>query len=247
MKYFILPNIFDSPEILKTSKPSLLFVISLVAHYSEKQRLGGFSLDKNILFGREYAEYRIRISQKEIQKMFGFSLDSIIRIKQDLSEKIVIEPAKILSISKDYYKNENIKKGPIEITPYDYTMSDEEYLFLYQDRLEDHQTGRSISLEEGLKATPKRFLKYLDIEDEYGFGIRIVNRSLLQVPVGAVYNKRMSISEKLAIVWNIGIKDILGRQAKLEELEKLSGISERTFRNAKKYYPGFFRKQQESP
>jgi predicted transcriptional regulator len=44
----------------------------------------------------------------------------------------------------------------------------------------------------------------------------------------------------MAIIWNISLREKLDRQPKLREIEKESGITERTIRKAKKKYPQLF-------
>ncbi len=87
----------------KLTRITQLFFISLIACYHEGQRSRGKMIDENI--NQKRAIYKIRISDKEINRKFGFSIDTIINIKREIKEKdfpINIQLIEILSESKKY-------------------------------------------------------------------------------------------------------------------------------------------------
>jgi len=84
--------------------------------------------------------------------------------------------------------------------------------------------------------------KYVDIENIYKFGVLKKGRNIINAPIKVIYDRNLTYSEKLSIIWNISLKEKLGRQPKQKEIEKESGISVRTVRKAKKKYPQLFSK-----
>jgi len=84
--------------------------------------------------------------------------------------------------------------------------------------------------------------KYQNYEEEYILKVFRDGRRIIDIPTKVIYDKNLSYSEKLSIVWNLSLREKLGRQPKLKEIEKESGISERTIRKAKKKYPRLFMK-----
>ena len=82
--------------------------------------------------------------------------------------------------------------------------------------------------------------KYLNFEEQYTFKIFRYGKRSIDIPTKIIYDKNLTYSEKMAIVWNISLREKLGRKPKLKEIEKESGISERTIRKAKKRYPQLF-------
>jgi len=63
-----------------------LFLISLIASYHEQQRTYGKPIDHNINSGK--ADYIIRISRKDLQRHFGFSIDLIWKCETYLIKKL---------------------------------------------------------------------------------------------------------------------------------------------------------------
>lgn len=82
--------------------------------------------------------------------------------------------------------------------------------------------------------------KYCNYLKEYEFRVRRKKTKVIDLPVKIIYDKNLTYSEKMAIIWNISLREKLDRQPKLREIEKESGISERTIRKAKKKYPQLF-------
>ena len=84
--------------------------------------------------------------------------------------------------------------------------------------------------------------KYCNYLKEYEFTVSRKKAEVIYLPVKIIYDKNLTYSEKMAIIWNISLREKLGRKPKLREIEKESGISERTIRKAKKRYPQLFKK-----
>lgn len=82
--------------------------------------------------------------------------------------------------------------------------------------------------------------KYCNYLKEYEFRVSRKKAKVIYLPVKIIYDKNLTYSEKMAIVWNISLREKLGRKPKLKEIEKESGITERTIRKAKKKYPQLF-------
>lgn len=184
----------------KLTRITQLFLISLIACYHEKQRSSGKIIDENI--NQKRAIYKIRISDKEINRKFGFSIDTIIKIKKEINEKdfpIDIQFIEIVSVGKKY------------------------------KRYSHHDWSR----------------KYLNEEHEYSFDLRTEGKNLISIPTKVIYEKKenLSYSNKLAIIWNLCLKEKNERrQPKLKEVGEASGISVKTIGDAKKKYPQLFTK-----
>lgn len=84
--------------------------------------------------------------------------------------------------------------------------------------------------------------QYLSYVDSYTFKVTRESGKVINVPTRIIYDKNLTYSEKLSILWNLSLKEKLGHQPKLCEIEKESGISERTIRKAKNKYPKLFEK-----
>jgi hypothetical protein len=84
--------------------------------------------------------------------------------------------------------------------------------------------------------------KYQNYEEEYILKVFRDGRRIIDIPTKVIYDKNLSYSEKLSIVWNLSLREKLGRQPKLKEIERESGITARTVRKAKKKYPRLFMK-----
>jgi hypothetical protein len=84
--------------------------------------------------------------------------------------------------------------------------------------------------------------KYCNYLKEYEFSVTRKKAKVIYLPVKIIYDKNLTYSEKMAIIWNISLREKLDRQPKLREIEKESGITERTIRKAKKRYPQLFMK-----
>lgn len=82
--------------------------------------------------------------------------------------------------------------------------------------------------------------KYCNYLKEYEFRVSRKKAKVIYLPVKIIYDKNLTYSEKMAIIWNISLKEKLDRQPKLREIEKESGITERTIRKAKTRYPQLF-------
>lgn len=82
--------------------------------------------------------------------------------------------------------------------------------------------------------------KYCNYLKEYEFRVSRKKTKVIDFPVKIIYDKNLTYSEKMAIIWNISLREKLDRQPKLREIEKESGITERTIRKAKKRYPQLF-------
>jgi hypothetical protein len=246
MKYFPLLDILKIPDTERLRKKSLLFLISLIAHHHEKLRNKGKAIDQNI--SMEKAFYSITMTRDEMKNKFGFSRRSIIQIRNELrsvfGSRIVVNAKRIVSVDRDYrqkYKDERFV--PFVVHGCSFDKGGPEYVDGMFLEWNEKGNIEPIDAEEGVRKVDKRLLYHLDFEDEYKFKINPKGLILLDVPVKVVYDKNLETSEKLAVLWNIAIKARLGRQPTLTELEKQSGISERTFRKAKKRYPGLFKKQ----
>lgn len=82
--------------------------------------------------------------------------------------------------------------------------------------------------------------KYLNFESKYLFVVPMKGRNIIYIPTKIIYEKNLTYSEKLAILYNLSLRTKHGSQPKLKEIEKESGISGRTIRKAKEKYPQFF-------
>ncbi len=193
MKYFPFIDFLDYFKKEKLSRTSQLFLISLIAHYHEKERIRGDPVGINII--AEGAVYKLILSDKEIHKKFNFSIDTIIKIKRELDARYFI------------INTLEISSGDTSFNP------------AY------HPLWR---------------LKYYNFTKKYLFAVKREGRKIVDIPTKIIYDKDLTYSEKLAIVWNLCLKERFGRKPKLREIERESSISERTIRKAKKKYPKFF-------
>lgn len=87
--------------------------------------------------------------------------------------------------------------------------------------------------------------KSQNYEEEYTLSIDRSRFGELYVPTKIIYDKKLTYSEKLAIVWNYSLKNRIGNQPSITKLAKESGISERTIRKAREKYPKLFTTQTE--
>lgn len=101
---------------------------------------------------------------------------------------------------------------------------------------------RTVSRKKVFNANPgyNWLSKFQNYENEYTLHVKRIGRGELHIPIRIIYDKQLTYSEKLAIVWNYSIKKRLGRQPSYGELERESGISKRTIRNAMDKYPKSF-------
>ena len=181
----------------KLTPRALLFIISLIAFSHEKDRKRGRYVTIDI--SEPIMEYSIKIKDSGIIKKFGFSIDTIFRIRDDLEK----------SNSFLCY-----------------------FVCIYF-------RGRKYSDSD----LSRRYKKNYDREYVYGvkIGLALNKRDTIPIPTRIIYDKNLATREKLAIIWNLSLKGKnTSRQPKLKEIEKASGISERTIRKAKKKYPQLF-------
>ena len=85
-----------------------------------------------------------------------------------------------------------------------------------------------------------RYVKSFDHEFKYTIRIRKKEIKIIKIPTAIIYDKDLPTKEKLSILWSISIKEKLGRLPRLKEIEKESGISEKTIRKAMAKYPQLF-------
>lgn len=242
-KYFPLIDFFDVPLFRSHRRPAQLLLVSLIAYYHERQRTRGLDTDANI---RRMARYEVSISRNEVCKKFNFSKRLLIQAKEDLNKSgRCVSTKRLVSISRTYFKKYKTKtfsvKHSIWPNPRGYKPS--KVKIYYMDGNFRNFSGNIVDMDEGIRAYNKRLLPYVDIEDEYKFSIHTRDHNIVNVPVKVIYNKALSISEKLAIVWRLVLESRIGTNLDYKNLARVSGISERTFRKAKKYYPGLFRKK----
>ena len=244
MKTFPLIDIVGIPKYKSLKRPSQLLLIGLIAHYHERQRTSG----KDIIHDTHQegvAEYKVVISRNELQRKFSFSKRLLIRTDKELREKgVYVSKGRLLSIDCKYRRKHGVNwfrnrihdsfdiGEPWESSACDY------------DNGVFRRSGEEIEVEQGIKLLDKKLLPYVNIEAEYCFGLGSKGRNIVDIPVKVIYDKVLSISEKLAIIWKLILEKRLNRNLTLFELEAQSGISERVFRKAKKHYPGLFRKRQ---
>jgi hypothetical protein len=205
-------ELLEVGRVFRLKKTALLFTIFLIAHYHEKARRvrGGF-VDSNI--GKEWAKYRVRVTDKDIERCLGFCTDTIISIKRSLRSA---ERYKRRLVDQYAHKNDELS-WLIDIKKIRLVSQTREYL-KYKHR------------------------KYLNIEWQYEVRFRVKECKLYRIPTRIVYDKALTPSQKLAIIWNLCLKGAQNKQLTLKELEKKSGISERTIREAKRFYPELFSK-----
>jgi hypothetical protein len=245
MKTFPLIDILQSPKFVSLKRPPQLLLISLIAHYHERQRTSGREVVHET-HQDGIAEYRVPISRNEIQRKFNISKCLLIRSKRELQESGVdISSGRMLSIDRAYrrkYGHSKFRPNVHDSYQFEFYDSPKEPIF-YNDGFFSRIFDGIIDAEAAIRIIHMRLLPYVDIEDKYVFFISTVGHTIADVPVKVIYDKALSISEKLAIIWNLVLCQRLGYKLTLHELEKESGISERIFRKAKKHYPGLFRKK----
>ncbi|KPJ65098.1 hypothetical protein AMJ44_11020 [candidate division WOR-1 bacterium DG_54_3] len=84
--------------------------------------------------------------------------------------------------------------------------------------------------------------KYINYERVYEIKLKRKGTEIIYIPIKIIYEKKLTYTEKMALVWNLSLKAKYDRQPSIKELAKESGISERTISKAKKKYPQFFKK-----
>ncbi|MEW6455602.1 MAG: hypothetical protein AB1410_02650 [Acidobacteriota bacterium] len=82
----------------------------------------------------------------------------------------------------------------------------------------------------------------LVISQKFTFKIKIPgNREDIpfEIPIKIIYDKNLSISQKLSLIWNQYLK-VKNDQLNIREIANLSGISEKTIYSVKRKYPELF-------
>jgi len=82
--------------------------------------------------------------------------------------------------------------------------------------------------------------KYQNCTIEYHFELSAQGKKIIYIPTKIVYDNNLLYSEKMALIWNLCLRERHGRRPKIKEIEKESGITQRTIRKAKDKYPQFF-------
>jgi len=227
-KYFPLMDCLNFLKEIKMSRLSQIYLFSLIAHFHEKQRVAGSMIDDNIM--GNIAKYTIFITTSEMESKFGFSKTRIDRIQRELSNKFMnyidIKPIEIVGINKKYHKLKlgNVIYGSIHPEP------DKGGLYYLEEFLLKYSPER-------VDLVRRQFKKYLSFNYQYIFEL---GGNIIDIPVKIIYEKNLKPSEKLALIWAIKLRRELNNKLKLIEIERMSGISERTIRKAKNRYPRYF-------
>ena len=103
MKTFPFVDVLKFMKEQNLSRTGQIFTISLIAHYHEKERISGKITDLNI--EEDDVIYKIILSDKEICDKFGFSIDTLVRIKRELirEQLLLTQQESVVSKGKKYF------------------------------------------------------------------------------------------------------------------------------------------------
>lgn len=96
-----------------------------------------------------------------------------------------------------------------------------------------------------LKVFKKRGVRYpyerwfkKQFDHEFGYDLKVEKRGkIILIPTSIIYDKNLTTKEKLSILWYLSLKEKFGRPPRIKELEKASGISDKTIGKALKKSP----------
>ncbi len=163
----------------------------------------------------------------------------------------------LVSLIALFYERERRKGGyvffsPLESSPLEYKIKvrDKEITKKFKFkvdtiwRIRDDIELKKLPIEIECKNVFKRGVKYpyekrfkKQFDHEFFYRFCMGKGDFIKIPTSIIYAKDLTTKEKLAILWNISLEDRDGRLPRLKEIEKESGISEKTIRKAMKKYP----------